>query len=670
MNANALIPSSPQDLGSFASSSGSFNSTSKIYYVMSKWVNDIARCTLQLTTSPNVIPVSILGQYLLVLLYSWYFLDYCSFAVVAVTCLIGGFKGRKYIKVFSRDSHLVPTTVIEERNRLIVCLILFSIRYYFLSQMKIVIIPLYFISVMTTTILRRNSLWWSIAPMLFVFSQFIIETSTQLLREGWNAKSVQICTENLSFVIVILLFTFFTITTGMNLKSKLNKLEQTSEQLEQALSAKQTFLRHISHEFRTPCLSSLGSVELLKETTLTEYQRDLVETIASADGILLNLIEDILTLAKIEHEKKLEEKEEIVDTSKYVQEFSLGHCVKMIGNIIKSYSTQFNVNVLVKIDEMTKDIVVRANQTRIHQIISNLMTNAVKASKSGDDVELICETNCNEKKLVNGVMEQDVIFKVKDRGVGIPKEKQQVIFEPFSQLHNVNESIYPSSGLGLNTVLHNVTSMRGTIHLESDVGKGSEFTVTLPLEIVPSPSLVNSPMTCSLEEEQLKKQLTNPGVSESVDIDPSLKKQLSIQENYLKLFATSDRTVVSKNNAQIIIADDNAINRKVIVKLIESLGYETDAVCDGKQLIENIDEKRHKLVFTDINMPNLNGLEAAKFIKAKFKDRIHIVALTGDVLLETPPSIFDSVITKPCRKATLKKCIESIPSLIACKHDD
>ncbi|KAG2378204.1 hypothetical protein C9374_008347 [Naegleria lovaniensis] len=400
----------------------------------------------------------------------------------------------------------------------------------------------------------------------------------------------------------VFLFGFSTITTGIDLKSKVRSLEQTSKQLEEALKAKQTFLRHISHEFRTPCLSSLGSVELLKETTLTEYQRDLVETIASADGILLNLIEDILTLAKIEHEKKLEEKEEIVDTSKYVQEFSLGHCVKMIGNIIKSYSTQFNVNVLVKIDEMTKDIV----------------------------------------KLVNGVMEQDVIFKVKDRGVGIPKEKQQVIFEPFSQLHNVNESIYPSSGLGLNTVLHNVTSMRGTIHLESDVGKGSEFTVTLPLEIVSSTSDDSSNERTELE------------------VDHSLKKQLSIQENYLKLFASAEQTVISKSKAKIIIADDNAINRKVIVKLIESLGFETDAVCDGQQLIENIDEKRHKLVITDINMPNLNGIEAARIIRERFKERIKVVALTGDVLADTPSYLFDSVIVKPCHKATLKQCIDLI----------
>ena len=569
----------------------------RVSFTLAHWVQLIGLTALQLTTSPNVIPVSVLGQYLLVLLYSWYVLDWFSFLLVSVTCLVGVFLGRKYIKVFSRENHTVATTLNDERNRLVFCLIIFSIRYYYLSSMKIVIIPLYFVSVMTTTILRRNSVWWSVAPMLFVCSQFLMDITSQFLREGWNERTVHVFTENMSFVIVIFLFTFFTITTGMNLKSKLNKLEQTSEQLEQALSAKQTFLRHISHEFRTPCLSSLGSVELLKETSLTDYQRDLVETIASADGILLNLIEDILTLAKIEHEKKLEEKEEIVDTSKYVQEFSLGHCVKMIGNIIKSYSTQFNVNVLVKIDDVTKDIVVRANQTRIHQIISNLMTNAVKASKSGDDVELICETNCNEKKLVNGVMEQDVIFKVKDRGVGIPKEKQQVIFEPFSQLHNVNESIYPSSGLGLNTVLHNVTSMRGTIHLESEVGKGSEFTITLPLEIV------------SMTSDNSHRERTE------LEVDCSLKKQLSAQANYLKLFASAEQTISSKSNAKIIVADDNAINRKVIVKLIESLGFDADAVCDGKQLIEHIDGKRHKLVITDIVSTTFNVVDKSSFIQ-------------------------------------------------------
>lgn len=202
---------------------------------------------------------------------------------------------------------------------------------------------------------------------------------------------------------------------------------------------------------RSPCLSSLGSVELLRETTLTDYQRDLVETIASSDGILLNLIEDVLTLVKIEHEERIAEKEEITEKTKFLTVFSLDNCVKMIGNIIKSYSTQFEVNVCVSVEALAKNVYVRANQTRIHQIISNLMTNSVKASKKGDSVELRCYLDGIES-VSNGVTEQNVVFKVIDHGIGIPKEKQERIFEPFSQLHNLNESVYPGTGLGLSTV--------------------------------------------------------------------------------------------------------------------------------------------------------------------------------------------------------------------------
>ncbi|KAF0974851.1 hypothetical protein FDP41_006325 [Naegleria fowleri] len=588
------------------------------------FLSKITRNWILSTTCTAILPYAVTIQFSMMFLFSLKYLSWISSLILFSTFVLGLPILFKYRSITSGDN-TVPTEEIykQEKTFIKIALVLFIIRFILLRQHKILLIPYFFLFVMQTTKFTRHSVKWSLVPTYIACVLFVLDFICNICWQGWHDNTIRVLTEDVSLIMATFLFGFSTITTGIDLRSKVRSLEQTSKQLEEALNTKQTFLRHISHEFRTPCLSSLGSVELLKETSLTDYQRDLVETIASADGILLNLIEDILTLAKIEHEKKLEEKEEIVDTSKYVQEFSLGHCVKMIGNIIKSYSTQFNVNVLVKIDDVTKDIVVRANQTRIHQIISNLMTNAVKASKSGDDVELICETNCNEKKLVNGVMEQDVIFKVKDRGVGIPKEKQQVIFEPFSQLHNVNESIYPSSGLGLNTVLHNVTSMRGTIHLESEVGK----------------------------EDRVRSRLFP-------------KKQLSAQANYLKLFASAEQTISSKSNAKIIVADDNAINRKVIVKLIESLGFDADAVCDGKQLIEHIDGKRHKLVITDINMPNLNGIEATRIIRERFKDKIKVVALTGDALACTPqslpPSLFDSVIVKPCHKATLKQCIDSI----------
>lgn len=184
---------------------------------------------------------------------------------------------------------------------------------------------------------------------------------------------------------------------------------------------------------------SLGSVELLKETSLSDVQLELVETIASANDILLTLIEDVLMLVRLEHEKQQTNDKY---HAKYSQVFSLGRCVRVLENIIKSYSTQFNVRFQITINEETSKTFVNANQPRIHQIISNLLTNAVKASRKNDIVELGCYA-LERKRTIDGVTEQDIVFKVSDHGIGIPESKQKTIFEPFSQLHNVNESIYP-----------------------------------------------------------------------------------------------------------------------------------------------------------------------------------------------------------------------------------
>lgn len=200
-----------------------------------------------------------------------------------------------------------------------------------------------------------------------------------------------------------------------------------------------------------------------------------------------------------------------------------------------------------------------------------------------------------------------------------------------------------SSGLGLNTVLHNVSAMHGTIELKSELNEGAEFTVILPLEVI-----------TNADKNDLK---------DKTDIDPTLQRQLSIQANYLKLFASTEELSSEKKNAKIIIADDNAVNRKVILKLIESIGYEADCVSDGKQLLDNLDINRHQLVITDMNMPVLDGREAARIIKGRFpKEKIKIVALTGDIMTDSSSELFDQVIMKPCHKAILKLCIEQFVS--------
>lgn len=329
----------------------------------------------------------------------------------------------------------------------------------------------------------------------------------------------------------------------------------------------------------------MGSIDLLRETPLNDHQKNLVDTIESAGGILLNLIEDVLTLVRIDHESKSAKGEVNQQQRPSTQQFTLAHCTKIMENIMNSYSTQFDVKIDVHINAEAKGTIVRGNLPRIHQVISNLLTNAVKASKRGGSVELYCTLKDIEESM-NCVPLQNVEFKIVDTGIGIPKSKHATIFEPFTQLHNLNESIYPSSGLGLNTVRHIVNSMKGSLTLQSEVGKGSIFTVSLPLELV-SPSC----------KDELSTQ--NP------ELDPSLKRQIQLQENYLKLYMNTDtktESVTENSNegkAKILIAEDNSINRKIVVAMIKNLGYKADAVSDGVELIEKMNGN-YKLIITDL----------------------------------------------------------------------
>ena len=180
----------------------------------------------------------------------------------------------------------------------------------------------------------------------------------------------------------------------------------------------------------------MGSLELLKDTSLSDRQQDLVDTIISSNSVLLILIEDILQLVKIEHENRHQGSTKVPD-----QTFCLDECLQSLNNIVVGYATQFCVHLKFKIDERIKGMIVKSNRSRVHQILSNLLTNAVKASNSDGNVELDCQVieEGNEK----GEAFKTVQFKVRDFGCGIPQSKLQAIFEPFVQLHNVNESKVP-----------------------------------------------------------------------------------------------------------------------------------------------------------------------------------------------------------------------------------
>ena len=180
-------------------------------------------------------------------------------------------------------------------------------------------------------------------------------------------------------------------------------------------------------------MSSMGSLELLKETKLTERQQELVDMIFSSNSVLLVLVEDILQLVKIDNESKQEEGGKMVPK----ETFNLCDCLKELKNYSTGYASQFSVRLNFAIDGVA-DVFVHSSVSRLHQILSNLLTNAIKASKENGNVEL----HCSLGESVDSY-HTNFVFKVKDYGCGIPENKFQEIFEPFIQLHNGNESTVP-----------------------------------------------------------------------------------------------------------------------------------------------------------------------------------------------------------------------------------
>lgn len=394
-----------------------------------------------------------------------------------------------------------------------------------------------------------------------------------------------------------------------------DSLKTAKEQAEESSQAKSQFLSTMSHEIRTPLNAVIGLSGLLSESELNEKQKEFSKTIKTSGETLLSILNNILDYSKIESEKvELEYKEYDLE--------------KLIRNVVAVNSSMFktdDVKLSYEIDDDVPTHVI-GDSTRLQQVLLNLVSNAVKFTEKG---EVLIEVKTVSKKGHAFVLE----FGVTDTGIGIPDDKLNKLFESFSQVDASTTRKYGGTGLGLAISKRLVELMGGSIKVSSTENEGSKFSFTVEIQ----------EQSRRKEPDSVEKERANPGSSIEEESKAKSFDQLSI-----------------------LVVEDNKINQKVASRILEQLNIIPDIAENGEEAIEMVSSKKYDLVFMDMEMPIMDGLDATRGIRSK-KETLpfnpKIIAMTANALpgyrekcLEAG---MDDFVTKPISKDSIRSLLDT-----------